>query len=595
MNNLQFDYYNERARKARFSVLFDNKLIGILLLTLVVVLLAIGLALVWRGIAIGLTITGLAAVPLILRLWYKYELSVLAPSPQNTPTLDGMLASDVLGRLPNNPSPRQIAEIVMNLNGGHFFLIRFGIGPSFLTELSSKLPDDNQVVWQKAFELKTGLSAPTIDATMLLAALMSAIPAQDQLLAQLQLDYDDIVAGVSWYQHLQSVIAEHQRNKLTGGIGRDWSFGFTPLLSRFAINISDQALNHRSARDIEGHQNILKQMANQLSTATRQNSVLVGKPGVGKTTIVNAFAERLMTPPSDLTATLRYNQVMELDPASLLAQTNSRSNLENLLQNIFTEAFHAKNIILFLDNAQMFLQDGTGSVDLSNILVPILEAGGLRLILAMDEQHWVQLSQANPGLAQYMNQIIIAPLDKSDTMLVIEDQLPFMEFQYKLAYMYQSLQEAYRLSERYIPNQAMPGKALSLLEAAAQFADNNLITAHSVQQAVEKNYGVKVGTANTNDERNTLLNLEQLLHERMINQTRAVGVVSDALRRARAGVRNQDRPIGTFLFLGPTGVGKTELAKSLAAVYFGGEDRLIRIDLNEFGQAADVNRLIADS
>ncbi|MFA5015854.1 MAG: AAA family ATPase, partial [Actinomycetota bacterium] len=119
-------------------------------------------------------------------------------------------------------------------------------------------------------------------------------------------------------------------------------------------------------------------------------------------------------------------------------------------------------------------------------------------------------------------------------------------------------------------------------------------TAHSVQQAIEKTMDVKVSVASGDAERDTLLNLEDLIHKRMINQKRAVSVVSDALRRARAGVRNQNRPIGTFLFLGPTGVGKTELAKALASVYFGGEDRIIRLDMNEYVSSSDVGRLIAD-
>jgi len=160
--------------------------------------------------------------------------------------------------------------------------------------------------------------------------------------------------------------------------------------------------------------------------------------------------------------------------------------------------------------------------------------------------------------------------------------------------MYQALSEAYRLSERYIHDLAMPGRALKLLEAAAGYAEGGLVTAHSVQQAIEKTMDVKVGVASGDAEREKLLNLETLIHARMINQTRAVAVVSDALRRARAGVRNQNRPIGTFLFLGPTGVGKTELAKALAEVYFGGEDRIIRLDMNEYVSSDDVSRLIAD-
>jgi ATP-dependent Clp protease ATP-binding subunit ClpA len=140
----------------------------------------------------------------------------------------------------------------------------------------------------------------------------------------------------------------------------------------------------------------------------------------------------------------------------------------------------------------------------------------------------------------------------------------------------------------------MPGKAIKLLESAVNYSESGLVSAKSIQQAIEKTLDVKVGVATDDAEREKLLNLEDFIHNRMINQTRAVQVVSDSLRRARAGVRNQNRPIGTFLFLGPTGVGKTELAKSLAAIYFEGEDRIIRLDMNEYVSAEDVNRLIAD-
>jgi ATP-dependent Clp protease ATP-binding subunit ClpC len=140
----------------------------------------------------------------------------------------------------------------------------------------------------------------------------------------------------------------------------------------------------------------------------------------------------------------------------------------------------------------------------------------------------------------------------------------------------------------------MPGQAISLLESAADYAESGLVTSASIAAAIEQATGVKTSSASNEDERTKLLNLESLIHERMIGQERAVGVVSDALRRARSGVRNQNRPVGTFLFLGPTGVGKTELAKSLAAVYFGGERNIIRLDMNEFVSSSDVARLIAD-
>ena len=141
---------------------------------------------------------------------------------------------------------------------------------------------------------------------------------------------------------------------------------------------------------------------------------------------------------------------------------------------------------------------------------------------------------------------------------------------------------------------AVSGKEHKILESAGQYAQDGLVTQQSVYTAAEQTMNLKIAAPDTQDEKEKLLNLEDLIHQRMINQTRAVSVVSDAIRRARAGVRNQDRPIGTFLFLGPTGVGKTELSKALADVYFGGEDNIIRLDLNEFVRAEDVARIIAD-
>ena len=180
-------------------------------------------------------------------------------------------------------------------------------------------------------------------------------------------------------------------------------------------------------------------------------------------------------------------------------------------------------------------------------------------------------------------------------MRILEDQLLLHEYRRGVRYTYQALQEVYRLSQRYVQNSSMPGQALQLLESAAGFPEQGLVTRGSVQQAIEQTLGVKVGDAQRTNERQKLLDLESLLHQRMVGQDRAVSVVSDALRRAQAGVRNENRPIGTFLFLGPTGVGKTELSKALAETYFSGEQHMVRIDLNEYVQEADVSRLIADA
>ena len=261
---------------------------------------------------------------------------------------------------------------------------------------------------------------------------------------------------------------------------------------------------------------------------------------------------------------------------------------------IFNEAYAEKNVIICLDNAQLFFEEGVGAVDLTNVLQPIFEGGGLRMILSMDEQKFLEIGQRNPALTNALNRIMVPPTNETETKQIMQEQLITIEFQQQTTYMYQAVKEAYRLSERYVHDLAMPGRAIKLLESASSYSESGLVTMNSVQQAIEKTMDVKVSVASDAEDRDRLLHMEDLIHKRMVNQTRAVSVVSDALRRARAGVRNQDRPIGTFLFLGPTGVGKTELSKALAEVYFGGEGKMVRIDLNEYVRPEDVSRLIAD-
>lgn len=588
----QLNIRSRRSAEARLALVFGKKGTRRSFIFVGLLLLVLAFWLWWIQSDFKWFVAGLAVWPFGLWAYSAWWLADLPPAHSGA-TLDAVLEASVLGRLRPNMSPQQLAEVTARTHGGMFFALRLGIGPNFLRELSSANPADTTAIWQQALEQQRSFGFKTLSGAVLLASLVRAMPDNQRLLAQLQLTDADLDAGVRWYHHLHDLVESAKHQKIAGGLGRDLSFGYTPTLQQFAVNISNQVGGGTLARQLEGHHDLLNQLIQQLSQGGRQNAVLIGPSGVGKTTLVYSFAERLLSD-AQLPASLRYRQVMMLDPASLIARARQRGELEALLNQVLLEAYHAKNVILFLDNAELFFSDSTGSVDLRNILLPALEGGALRMVLSMDEQQWLRLSRETPSLAQQLNRIAVPPLSESETLLVCEDQLLAYEFDHKVTYMYQSLKAAYRLGVRYVTDQAMPGQALSVLRSAAQHAQDGLVTATSVERAVEQTAGVKVGTANQSEERDTLLRLEDLIHERMINQTYAVNAVADALRRARSGVRNQKRPIGSFLFLGPTGVGKTELAKALASVYFGGEDRIVRLDLNEFGQATDVSRLIAD-
>ena len=588
-----FNYKSSRAQKSRIAHALGGVWVRLLLVITIVLTIA-GAALLVAGLPIGWMVIGLAVIPAMTRAWYYGELRHL-PAAKNPDTIDDLMSSDVLGQLGATPTPRDVAQAIGRVQSGQFMGVRFGITPQVLINMAPTDPAALSRIWQTALDLREELGMEHVTAPVLAVALLRNTDGYEQILAHLNIDDTDLIKGVHWQAHIRRLIHDYGRPRRTGGIARDWSFGYTPLLSRFGQNISlNVGRNGLITTGLAAHREALTQLTNTFSKGGRQNAALVGQTGSGKTTIVHNFAESLLDASSSLPSHLKFSQVVMLDASSLVSAAGGRGELEQLVERLLVEAYTAKNIIICLDNAQLFFEEGVGSVDLSNLLLPILEAGNLRIILTMEEQRFLQISTRNPALANALNRIMITSATEQETLAVMQDQLLLLEFRHHVTYMYQALQEAYRLSERYVHDLVMPGRALKLLESAASYASDGLVTIQSVQRAIEQTMDVKVGVASDSAEREKLLKLEELIHKRMINQSRAVSVVSDALRRARAGVRNQNRPIGAFLFLGPTGVGKTELAKALADVYFGGEDRLVRLDLNEYVRSEDVARLIAD-
>lgn len=553
-----------------------------------------GVFLLLTRMPLGWALLGLSVIPMMILSWRKGELRHVPTG--KTDGLHDILSSDVLGRLPSKPTPRDIIHAISQVPGGQFFAARFGITPNFLTNITTDDTADTTEVWKQALWVQERTGSEHVSGAVLAVALTRQFTGHEHLINLMHLEMTDLLQGIAWYEHIRTLIRQHKSPRRTGGIARDWAFGYTPMLDRFGRNISEQVLNDLSAVDLESHQQAVQGLIETFSTNGRQNAVLVGAPGAGKSTVVRAFAERLLDATSPLPHSLKFRQVYMLDSSALIATAPGRGELEGLIMKIIGEAFSAKNIIICLDDAQLFFEEGVGSVDLANVLQPILESGRLRLILTMDEQRLLQIARRNSSLVNVLNRINIEPATADETIRVMQDKLIVTEYQKNVIYTYQSLHDAYALSKRYVHDLEMPGRAVKLMEASASFPEGQLVTANSVHKAVEQAYGVKVGTVHRddNEERETLINLEDLIHKRMINQSRAVSVVSDALRRARTGVRNQNRPIGTFLFLGPTGVGKTELAKALADVYFKGEDKIIRIDFNEYVTNDDVARLIAD-
>ncbi len=589
--DLEINSHHSRTRKARCRASLSKPL-RIVLSVLAIVLGLAGVGLVLLGSAVGWLLFGLAAIPAALVEWWHGELDELVPS-KNVASIDDVLDAQLLQAIPANGGIDAIAAALAKTRGAQFFGARFGVTTNLVQQLAEQPYTEPPAVWQRADEIRQRYDMTLMTPGVVLVAMLELFPGVDTLLAQIHLEINDLHQGLVWQNNLEGLIKSHRVARRTGGIARDWSFGFTPLLSRFGQNISESTGGLLNV-ETKSHTKSLDQIIEGFSVDGSQTVALIGKTGVGKTTLVYALAEKLLDASVRLPTSLRFRQIIMLDASSLLAAAPGRGELESLVMEVVGEAYAAKNIILFLDNAHFFFEEGVGSVDLSNVLLPVIQAGRLRIILSLDEQRFLQISQRNSALANALHRVVMAPTSRTETMKVMQDQLIMIEFKQRVTFTYQSLIETYRLSERYVHDVAMPGQSLKLLESAARYSEGGLVTVNSVQQAIEQTMDIKVSVASETEDREKLLNLESYIHKRMIGQERAVSVISDALRRARAGVRNQDRPIGTFLFLGPTGVGKTELSKALADVYFGGENRMIRLDLNEYVRNEDVARLIAD-
>ena len=587
-----FDSHNSRVKKAHQKRALNTPLILILNFIIFIALLGGGIVLLFFKYSFGWTLIGFSVIPLMMVFWIKSDLAEI-PVKQSD-NLTDLLSENLLLLLNEKTVPTDLVNILPKTPGGMFIMARFGLTIPVFEQLLNFLPSTIEPIYNTAKIIREKTNSTEITGATLTVATIENIPNYDQLLNQLKLNITDLYQGIDWFNYLNGLAKDSKKPIHSGGIARDLAFGYTPTLQHFAINLSERYTGTSYKIQQAENAEIIQKMIHTFTHGGRQNVALIGALGSGRSTIVSYFAETLMNADSKIPNDLKFRQIYSLDAPSLISAAKNQGELEYLMIKIMNEIYSAKNIILCLDNAHLFFEEGPGSIDIANLLVPILEAGNIRMILIMDDQKFLEISAKNPALANSLNKIMVNPSNKEETIKILMDQVPYFEAQKNVIYTYRSLTEAYRLSEQYIHDIEMPAKARLLLESAAAHAQNGLVTAESVQTAVEKSYGVKVKVADNNEDREQLLNLEQLIHERMIDQEEAVSAVANALRRAAAGVKNQKRPIGTFLFLGPTGVGKTELAKTLSEVYFKGESNIIRLDMNEFVSASDVSRLIKD-
>lgn len=577
-----------RARKARLAHAIGNT--GYQLLLLLAIISAVGGGTLYAIHLQHLSYfsIAIALACLLFAVWYNQD---LLPLPTDGKQLEDRLSGDILGRLKPTvpPSPQDLWNILWQHWQAKFIAMHLLLPPADMVKTSlSQNRADTTIIWQVATQLADENGSEQIEVGYVISALLLTSPQLQAFFTQFKLTEKDVKEVCAW---LARALTDIQRERpYFGGIGRDWASGFTPQLDHFGHNISlsiEQSGAHYGWLTTSPGVTALKGALAQGATAI----ALIGENGIGKTSHMYALAQTVLE--DTATPHLAHRQIVGLDPSAILSNARGPGDLEFIVTTLLGEALHAGNIILFLDDAQLFFTSKPGAFDATQILLPVVQHRALQIILAMTPHDYQQLKTDNSAFAGLLTPVVLHEPDESSVLRVLEDTALSLEGQNHPYISYEAIREAYRLSGRYDQDTAYPGKAIKLLEQSLSHADGNALTAQSVQQAIEQTRGVKVGTA-APAEADELLHLEDKIHQRMINQSRAVSVVAAALRRARAGVANPKRPIGSFLFLGPTGVGKTELAKAIAATYFGAEENMIRLDMSEYQQPDDVQRILSN-
>ena len=371
-------------------------------------------------------------------------------------------------------------------------------------------------------------------------------------------------------------------------------------LSKYAANFN-QWLTEQTGRQVIGRQEEIKDIIRVLSRKDKSNAILIGFPGVGKSKVMEGFAGRLLA--DDVPEHLLGKEVFKLNLGGLIAGTKYRGEFEERFKAVLDEVLAAKGkIILYIEDIHQIVTAGRteGSLDAGNLLKPLLAQGQINIIGTTTFAAYRESFELDQALEGRFQRIRIEEPDQDKALTILRGLRENYQDFHGVRLTDEALQAAISLSIRYLSDRYLPDKALDLIDEACAVKKIQLaqaeperpdVSREDIASIVERITGIKAQGIMDN-EREHLLNLDKLLRQRIVGQDQAVQKVSEAILRSRAGIQNPKRPIGSFLFLGPTGVGKTALAKALAERLFGNELEMVRLDMSEYMEKHAVARLV---
>ncbi len=441
--------------------------------------------------------------------------------------------------------------------------------------------------------------ARQIECCHILIAFFKAYPVLQQILKENK-NSTEILAEASkfllheeYVQNHSSIFDTTQTYYKNGGIARDLVYGWTFILGHFSSDVNESVARTQEVFGI-GHKREIESLTATVGKLSKNNALLIGEPGVGKSSIIKGLAQKINR--GDVPEQLKDKRIVQLDLNSLMAQASKKKNIEELIKKAMEELTKAGNTILYIDEIQELIPakaEKSGS-SIAGMMLPYILESVFPIVGTLNYADYKRYFLSNQSLSNAFDNIEIEELSPEKTLEILTAKVPFLEGNFRTYIPIPALMVSTELAQRYIHNRKLPDSAVNVIESTCSWAQTNGInrlTAEHVAKVVSIQYGIPVKSIDA-EEATKLMKLEETIKQKVIGQEQAVHLIVETLKRSRTDVRDPNKPIGAFLFLGPTGVGKTYLSRVVAQEYFDRGEDIIRVDMSEYQEVSSISKFL---
>ncbi len=376
------------------------------------------------------------------------------------------------------------------------------------------------------------------------------------------------------------------------GVNRGWLGAPTPTLDLVGEDLTREAAKEGFENFLRGN-SVPEQVINILSGESNRNVIIVGAPGVGKSSLIRHLAKLIIA--GDAPPSLATKRMILLDLSKLVSGMQNQGDLGLRIKTIFEEVTFAQNVIITLEEIhELGVGEAGSSLNLYSLMQPYLESDKFQFIGTTEVENYSRILEKNGSFARIFKKVELLPATPEETLQILEDKAIFTESKGKVKITYLALKEAVNLALKLYHDRVLPDSAISIFEEAVTENNNGWVSTAVIKKVIAQNSKVPIIDIE-NADKDKLLNLENEIHLKMVGQEQAIKVVADTIRRSFTGLREEARPIGSFLFVGPTGVGKTELAKTLSEVFFNTSEVFVRFDMSEYQNPESVSRFLGEN